>query len=136
MPKSKKTKRGGWFWDSNNASQNTYGSTSGSSSSWWPSSWSGTKKNTWGQSSSYGSPSEMNGQNSYQQDTSLQQNQNMNPSYSMGGRKRMKKRGGCYGSSSLALNAAPVHGMQTAQARWVGGRKTRKHRKKRSSRKH
>jgi hypothetical protein len=66
----------------------------------------------------------------------------VNPPTPVGGyrKKTRKMRGGCYGhsySSSLAAHAAPVSGLRTAQASWVGGkRKTRRHKKKRSSRKH
>jgi hypothetical protein len=39
--------------------------------------------------------------------------------------------------SSLAENAAPISGTSTAQSKWVGGaKKTRRHKKKRSSRRH
>jgi hypothetical protein len=66
------------------------------------------------------------------------------PSTTTGGyrKKSRRMRGGCYGhnyNSNLAATAAPVSDMRTAQAGWVGGKrksKTRRHRKKRSHRRH
>jgi hypothetical protein len=75
--------------------------------------------------------------------TYTQEPYNMQEYTKFGGKRNRnrKRHGGGFMESSLAAQAAPFSGSQTAQARWVGGakrtRKMKKTRKnKRSSRKH
>ena len=152
MTKSRKSRRGGSFWDSLTSGWN---SASQEASSTWNSvskgatdsldSVSKTATNYWNspKKSSY-TPSNTNYSYTPTSPTSSSYESNNSTSYgsTFGGRKRTKnRRGGCYGSnhSSIAAHASPYSGTNTAQSRWVGGkkRKTRRlYKRKHSKRMH
>ena len=140
MTKSRKMKKGG-FWESVSSGWNTV--TQGASSVW-----DQTKK-----AATSGYQSAMSSTTPKTTTTSLPASSTNPPSTTTptpststyptttgGSRRKRKLRGGCYWkyASSLAENAAPYSGSPTAQAEWVGGakRKTRRHSKKHSTRKH
>ena len=143
MPKSKKstkkTKKGGSWYDPTSWSSGTSsGSSSGSSwtsglSSYTPS-WLSKKEEPKPQPQpSYGAQPQAQPQPSYGA-----------PSYGMGGKKRRTrrgKRGGSYSSNmsqtNLAASASPVSGIQTVKAQtWVGGKTKRRRHKHNKSCKH
>lgn len=138
MPKSKKMKKGaGWF-DGLTGSTNISSATSGS---WW--NWGSTKKTpSYPQTQPYVSSQSQPQSQPYSSSQTQSQPQTqpyssssmMKTDYSYGGRKR---RGKARGGSSLADTAAPISNSHTAKAHWVGGKRTRKHKKNRkTARKH
>ena len=147
MTKSRKMKKGG-FWDSVTSGWNSvtkgasdsFSSVSQGASSFW-----GPKKTTTTASTptttSTSTPTTTSSSTTNTTPTSTTTSSTTS-STSVGGyrKKTRRMRGGYYGNSynsSLAANAAPVSGIKTAQASWVGGkRKTRRHRKKRSNKRH
>lgn len=144
MTKSRKMRKGG-FWDSVTSGWGsmTQGATSGwnsvseSASSFW-----GPKKNT---SSSSSTTSTYTPSSTTSTSTSTYTPSSSTSTYTpstttstpstTGGSRKRRMRGGCNGKS-LADHAAPYHGSSTAQAKWVGGKRTRRHKKKRSTRRH
>ena len=137
MTKSRKMRKGG-FWESVTSGWNSV--SEGASSLWGPK-----KTQPSSSTSSYTSTQSSSTTPSYTSTQPSSTTPSSTPSYTPsststtpygGSRRRRRMRGG-YHSKSLADHAAPFSESSTAQAKWVGGaKKTRRHKKRRSTRRH